>query len=129
MIISKVGPLTEEDMSFLSASKQTQYLKQFDVDHAATPIESIITWADPVALDLCKKMLQFNPYLIISIEECLQHPYFDDLETDSDEEEAPTFDLDKMRVNFDDCKEPELREILEETFRHFNEHRDANFGC
>jgi hypothetical protein len=47
MIISRVGPLSEEDMSFLSASKQTQYLKQFDVGHAANPIHELLPWADP----------------------------------------------------------------------------------
>ena len=40
----------------------------------------------------------------------------------------PKFDIEKMRVNFDDCKEPELREILEETFEHFAKTRDANYG-
>lgn len=59
-------------------------------------------------MDLMKKMLSFNPYLRISIEECITHPYFDDLEVEFEEDDAPDFNIDEMRVNFDDCKEPEL---------------------
>ena len=46
MIISRVGPLNEEDMSFLSASKQTQYLKQFDIATASNPVQELLPWAD-----------------------------------------------------------------------------------
>lgn len=73
-------------------------------------------------------MLQFNPYLRVSIDECLDHPYFADIEEDAASPEAPVFDFDSMRVNFDDCKEPELREILEDTFEHFSKNRDKNYG-
>jgi len=52
VIISIVGPLSEEDMSFLSASKQTSYLKQFNIEEKGQSLEEVFPWEPPVALDL-----------------------------------------------------------------------------
>lgn len=127
VIISKIGPLSEEDMSFLSASKQTTYLKQFNIDCESIQFDEIFPYESPDALDLLKKMLSFNPYFRVSVEECLEHPYFDDVEKDSDEED-PEIDANSLTVQFDHCSESELRQILEETFEYFAENRDKLFG-
>lgn len=45
------------------------------------PIESYIPEIDPVAKDLCEKLMKFNPHKRISAKEALNHAYFrDDLE-------------------------------------------------
>ena len=126
IIISKIGPLNEEDMSFLSASKQTHYLKQFDIGHESKTMEQTFPYSDPLAVDLLKKMLQFNPYFRPSIEECLEHEYFADLEVEDDEE--PNIDPDKIEVQYEDKPEIELRKILDDTFDFFVKTRDENFG-
>ena len=127
VIISKIGPLEEDDMNFLSASKQTAYLKQFNLDCEGIGFKQMFPWESETAIDLLGKMLQFNPYLRISVEECLEHPYFEDVEHDSDEESVE-IDADSLTVQFDHCSESELRKILEDTFEHFNENRNKLFG-
>jgi len=72
-------------------------------------------------------MLIFNPFLWISIDECLEHPYFSDLEVDRDEVQ-PTLDADHLKLAFDDCSEPELRKLLEDTFDYYNKNRKKNYG-
>jgi serine/threonine protein kinase len=118
--------LTEEDMSFLSASKQTTYLKQFDIEQEGTPFEQTFPWENAHVTDLLKKMLSFNPYFRISVEECLAHEYFADVEAEEDDK---VLDADGFTVQFEECSETELRKLLEETFTYFEENRDANFGC
>jgi serine/threonine protein kinase len=105
-------------MAFLSASKQTSYLEQFNITAPGTPFEEIFTWENEVTLDLLKKMLTFNPFLRISIDECLQHPYFDDLDVVK-LEKVPSFDADHIKLSFEDCSEHELRQALDDTFEYF----------
>ena len=126
IIINKIGPLNEEDMAFLSASKQTHYLKQFDITHQSLTLEQYFPSADTHAIDLLKSMLQFNPYFRPSIEECLEHEYFDDI--DKEEFDGEEIDPERIEVQYEDKPESELRRILDETFDHFNETRDRNFG-
>lgn len=126
VIISIVGPLSEEDMSFLSASKQTSYLKQFNIEEKGQSLEEVFPWEPPVALDLLWKMLWFNPFLWIGIDECLQHEYFNDVEYE--DEETEPLDADHLKLSFEDCSESELWKYLEDTFEHFNKHRRKKYG-
>lgn len=43
------------------------------------PLESIFPTVPPVALDLMRRMLAFNPQKRLSIEQALAHPYFESL--------------------------------------------------
>lgn len=70
-----LGTPTEDDMSFVTDQKANGYLKSF------VPIERIdfakkYPGASPEAVDLLNRMLQFNPYFRITIEEALAHPFF-----------------------------------------------------
>lgn len=125
IIIQKIGPLTEDDMSFLSASKQSHYLKQFEIDHKGDSFEELFPWAEASAIDLLKKMLNFNPYFRPSVAECLEHEYFDDQEKYDEEGEI---DPDKIDVQFENLPEKELRRVLDEMFEYYNENRDKMFG-
>ena len=108
VILSTIGPLTEEDMSFLSASKQTQYLKQFDIKDPETSIREQLPWESGDALDLISRMLQFNPYFRISIEDALKHDYFKDMEVDDEVGEIPGVKLNCDLNSYNDLPEQEL---------------------
>lgn len=70
-----LGTPNDDDMSFVTDQKAIGYLKSF------VPIDRIdfqkkYPGASPEAADLINRMLQFNPYFRITIEEALTHPFF-----------------------------------------------------
>lgn len=114
-------------MAFLSASKQTSYLQQFNIEAEGTPFTDLFPWETPTSLDLLRKMLTFNPFLRISIDECLEHEYFSDLDVDKTEE-VQILDADNVKLSFEDCSELELRRILDDTFEYFNKNWKKIYG-
>jgi mitogen-activated protein kinase 1/3 len=75
VIFEMLGTPSDDDISFVTDQKAIGYLKSF------VPIERIdfqkkYPGASPEAVDLINKMLQFNPYFRITIEEALMHPFF-----------------------------------------------------
>ena len=65
---------------------------------------SLYAKANPVALDLLGKMLIFNPVKRYTVEQCLAHPYFEGLHTDSSEPESEQV-VDWTWDNFEPTKE------------------------
>ena len=56
-------------------------------------------YASPDAIDLMKKMIQFNPFLRPSIEECLAHPFLAKVRKRENEvlpEKIVELDIDKV---------------------------------
>jgi mitogen-activated protein kinase 1/3 len=75
VIFEMLGTPSDDDMSFVTDQKAIGYLKSF------VPIERIdfakkYPGASPEAIDLINRMLQFNPYFRITIDEALAHPFF-----------------------------------------------------
>jgi len=52
---------------------------------AGTPFTQLFPQADPLALDLLRRMLTFAPEKRITVEEALAHPYFKALHDPADE--------------------------------------------
>ena len=74
-IIMVLGNPTDSDIDYvkdLEARKFINDLPKFD----KIPFKTIYPKANPQAIDLLEKMLCFNPKQRISIEQCLEHPYF-----------------------------------------------------
>ena len=104
-----LGTPNEDDCSFVTDQKALGYLKSF------VPIERIDFFkkypgASPDAIDLINRMLQFNPYFRISVDDALNHPFFNKVkkphkEVLSDvkislEFESEHLDRDKLRELF-----------------------------
>jgi serine/threonine protein kinase len=71
---------------------------------------------DPVAKDLIKKMLVFNPGKRISIEEALKHEFFEELHYEDDEPttnyvSAFDFDFEKFELTIEQTREEIHEEI------------------
>ncbi len=49
------------------------------------PLNKIINYQNPMAVDLLEKMLEFNPNKRITIEQALKHPYLSSLHDPEDE--------------------------------------------
>ncbi len=76
MIFDVLGSPSEEDCNFVTDPKALDYLKAF----AYTPRKRIdfaerYPYAQPEAIDLLNKILVFNPFLRLTVDECLNHPY------------------------------------------------------
>ena len=70
-----LGTPVDEDISYVTDAKAIGYLKSF------TPNERMnfatkYPGASAEGCDLLNRMLQFNPYFRISVDEALAHPFF-----------------------------------------------------
>jgi mitogen-activated protein kinase 1/3 len=74
LIIEALGSPSEDDLNFISNDSAKKYVRDLGKIEKK-PIEKIINYPYPLALDLLDKMLVFNPDKRISIEGALNHPY------------------------------------------------------
>ena len=96
-----LGSPTEEDMSFILDPNAKKFLTELPKANKI-PFENIFQNANPLAIDLLKKMLCFNPQNRINIHDCLDHPYFKEIRDKNLETTAlHHFDwsFDKMELN------------------------------
>ena len=84
-LITKVlGSPSEEDLAFVDSEKAKRYMRSLPTAPRA-PLSRFYPQASPAALDLCDRMLAFNPLRRATVEECLAHPYLASLHDPSDE--------------------------------------------
>ena len=74
LIIEALGSPSEEDLNFISNDSAKKYVRDLG-KIKKKPIDKIVNYPYPLALDLLDKMLVFNPEKRISIEDALNHPY------------------------------------------------------
>ncbi len=74
VIFDVIGTPSEEEMLFVTDSKAVEYLKTF-AGRKRVNFKSKYPAAGDDAIDLINKMLVFNPFYRITIDECLAHPY------------------------------------------------------
>jgi mitogen-activated protein kinase 1/3 len=70
-----IGTPSEEDKSFVTDTKATEYLDAFP-QRPKTDLKTLYPGAGDDALDLLGRILIFNPYFRITIDDALSHPFF-----------------------------------------------------
>ena len=75
LIFDVLGSPTEEDCSFITDPKALEYIKAFPPKKRINLQERYPDATDE-AIDLLNKILAFNPFFRITIDECLNHPFF-----------------------------------------------------
>lgn len=70
-----IGAPSDEDKSFVTDTKALQYLNAFP-KNPKEDLSKKYPGAGNHAIDLLNKMLLFNPYFRITIDEALDHPFF-----------------------------------------------------
>jgi len=75
VIFEVIGTPNEEDRSFVTDSKALEYLDAFP-QKAKTDLNKLYPGAGDEAIDLLGRMLVFNPYFRVSVDEALNHPFF-----------------------------------------------------
>lgn len=74
LILDTVGTPSREDLNFVTNKDALEYLLSLK-KRDKVPFNRVIPVANPLAIDLIDKMLQFNPAKRISVADALRHPY------------------------------------------------------
>lgn len=111
VIFDVLGTPADDDISYVTDAKAIGYLKSFN------PIERVnmatkYPGCPAEGVDLLNRMLQFNPYFRISVDEALNHPFFTRVRKPHKEKEssvqivldfeAETLDRQRLRELFVD---------------------------
>lgn len=75
VIFEVIGSPQEEDKSFVTDAKALEYLEAFP-QRPRTDLHTLYPGAGDEALDLLGRILVFNPYFRITVDEALGHPFF-----------------------------------------------------
>ncbi|MDR3547332.1 MAG: protein kinase [Candidatus Pacebacteria bacterium] len=82
MILSVKGTPGKDDVSFVEDKTAQEYIKGFASVFGVYPkvnLKDAFKAADPLAIDLLERLLTFNPYYRITVQEALKHRYFEDI--------------------------------------------------
>jgi len=117
-IISDIlGTPSDEDLDFVRSERARAFMKK-QAHKPKVPFSTLYTGANPEALDLLEKMLQFHPKKRITIAEALRHPYMASLHNPDDEPDADSvFDF-----SFEDAAltKATLQKLIWDEVAHFH---------
>ena len=72
-----LGTPSDLDQSFITDKSAVKYLRDHGAGRRGGALSQRLPHASQEALDLLGRMLEFNPFLRPTIEECISHPFFD----------------------------------------------------
>ena len=121
VIFEVIGSPNEEDKSYVTDTKALEYLEAFPAK-PRTDLNTLYPGAGEDAIDLLKKILVFNPYFRISVDESLNHPFFRKIKKSEKEVSADKeIQIDFEKENLDRKK---LRSLFLEEVAYFKERRE-----
>ncbi len=123
VIFDVIGTPSEEDMSFVTDTKALEYLRTF-TSRKRIDFKTRYPAAGDDALDLLNKMLVFNPFFRITVDDCLNHPFLAAVRDRSLETVAPGV----VKLDFEnekDLEEKRLRELFLEEVNYYKTMRAA----
>jgi mitogen-activated protein kinase 1/3 len=127
VIFSVIGTPSAEDIA--ASGKASEYINALP-KMEAKPLEKLFPEADPAAIDLLRKMLQFNPLRRLTAGEALEHEFFrgvrkKDLERIADcPLEGPDF-LESDTIDLKLLKQRTYEEVL--WYRDHDDSKEAPF--
>jgi len=121
VIFDVIGTPTEEEMVFVTDPKAVEYLKTF-TPRKRTDLKKKYPAAGDDAIDLLNKMLVFNPFFRISIQDCLDHPFLESTREKASEKTRET-EIELMFENEKDLTERRLRELFLEEVNYYKKKR------
>lgn len=108
-IISVLGTPNFDDVSYIGNDQAMSFIKSLP-KRSKQSWKTLFPNASAVGLDLLTKMLTFNPNKRFTVEECLAHPYFEELRETVEEKVCP----EQFDWTIDDFEptEPLLKELI-----------------
>jgi len=82
-----LGSPTDEDLHFVSSEKARRFIQSLPKS-SGVAFETTFPKASPLAIDLLRKMLTFNPAKRVSVADALAHPYLEEFAS-SDTPDTP----------------------------------------
>ena len=119
VIFEVLGTPSDEDIQ--SVSSASKYIQSINVS-SRRPLESIYEKADKAALDLLKKMLQFNPSKRITATEAIEHEYLASIRRP---EMEIAVDQPFVSPEFLNSDSVTLEEIRKKIYEEINLHKSA----
>jgi mitogen-activated protein kinase 1/3 len=84
IIADKLGKLSEADLDFVTSEKAKRFMKKLP-NKAPVHLSLQFPGASLEALDVLRKMLEIHPSKRITVNQALEHPFFESLHNPSDE--------------------------------------------
>ncbi|KAJ9518933.1 hypothetical protein QJQ45_026224 [Haematococcus lacustris] len=116
-IIKMLGAPSDEDLTFISSVKARAYIKALPASERVNFAKKFPE-ADPLAIDLMEKMLEFDPRKRIDVCAALKHPWLAQLHDELAETSAPRsfeFDFEEAQLT-----EAAVRELVWEETRYYH---------
>ncbi len=123
VIFDIIGTPNEEEKSFVTDTKALEYMKTF-TPRPRVDFRELYPAASKEAIDLINKMLLFNPYYRITVDEVLAHPYFESVRDKAKEVVASQ----QIVLSFEkegDLDAPRLRELFIDEIKYYKGLREA----
>jgi p38 MAP kinase len=89
LITEKLGTPSEDVIRRIESETARRYVQSLP-QRRGTPMEALVPGASPPAIDLLKKMLEFDTLARWNVDQCLAHPYFQGLHDPNDEPTSAT---------------------------------------
>ena len=119
-----LGSPSPDDLSFITDQTALNYIKEYPTNYKGINFEQRFPYASKNALDLIKRMVTFNPFFRISIQDCLAHPFLEKVRKPV-QEAAPNksiiIELDSQDKEF---TIKELKVILTKEIHYFKEKKE-----
>lgn len=105
--------------------KALEYLEQFPANPRAN-LQQKYPGSPPEAIDFLEKILIFNPYFRISLQQCLEHPLFSAIRNTEKEAivgQPVVLEFERMELNRE-----RLRELILTECQHYRDIRASGAG-
>lgn len=122
LIMDTLGKPDSEQLQFITNTNARKFVDSLP-NKPAVSVKKFMKYENPLALDLLDKMLYIDPRKRYSAEECLNHPYFENLHEEADE---PVFEgeIDFSFENDSKLKLDEIRGYILEEVNYYKKYND-----